>query len=100
MSTIVWQGQSHSLGSLTGLQSCADAGVGFVFRHSIADNVPQVGNLVDSIRARFGGRGDGFSGLDHLDPEENLDLSPEFLGATAPRHPQGPYRPLDNEGQQ
>ena len=75
------------------------AGAGFVFRHTIADNVPQVGNLFESIRAKFSRRSDGFGGLDHLDPEENLDLSPEFLGATAPRHPQGPYRPLDNEGQ-
>ena len=76
------------------------AGVGFVFRGTISDNFPQVGNMVDGIRSRLGGRSDGFGGLDHLDPEENLDLSPEFLGATAPRHPQGPYRPLGDEGQQ
>lgn len=30
-------------------------------------------------------------GLDALDPEERLDLSPEFVGASAPRHAQGPY---------
>ena len=31
-------------------------------------------------------------GLDALDPEERLDIAPEFVGASAPRHPQGPYR--------
>lgn len=61
------------------------------------DNFPQLGNAVDGIRSRFGGGSAGYGGLDHLDPEENLDLSPEFLGATAARHPQGPYRPLGNE---
>ena len=75
------------------------AGASFVFRNAIADNVPQLGELVDGIRARFGRRGDGFDGLDQIDPEDNLDLSPEFLGATAPRHPQGAYRPLNNDGQ-
>ena len=77
----------------------ANAVAGYVFREAIADNVPQFGNLLDTVRSRFGGRGDGFGGLDHLDPEENLDLSPEFLGATAPRHPQGPYRPLNDDQQ-
>lgn len=31
-------------------------------------------------------------GLGSLDPEENLEIGPEFVGAT--RHPQGPYEPL------
>jgi len=69
----------------------------FVFRETILDNFPQLGNTVDNIRSRFGGGGNSYSGLDHLDPEENLDLSPEFLGATAPRHPQGPYNPLGGQ---
>ncbi len=67
---------------------------GYVFRETILDNFPQLGNTVDNLRARFGGGGESYGGLDHLDPEENLDLSPEFLGATAARHPQGPYNPL------
>ena len=75
----------------------APAVAGFVFREAILDNFPQVGNVWDSLRSRFGGGGDSYGGLDHLDPEENLDLSPEFLGATAPRHPQGPYNPLEGQ---
>lgn len=31
-------------------------------------------------------------GLGSLDPEENLEIGPEFVGAT--RHPQGNYEPL------
>lgn len=72
----------------------------FLYRETLSDNFPQVGNAVESLRSRFGGGGGGgYGGLDHLDPEESLDLSPEFLGATAVRHPQGPYRPLGNESE-
>ena len=37
---------------------------------------------------------DVMQGLDTLDPEERLDISPEFVGV---RHPQGPYAALNGD---
>ena len=44
-----------------------------------------------ALVGRFGRRRD-HGGLDYLDPEEDLDLAPEFVGATRP--PQGQYQNL------
>ena len=66
-----------------------------MFREQLSDNFPQFGNLVDSVKSRFQSRSGTYGGLDHLDAEDNIDLSPDFLGATGA--PQGPYRPLGSE---
>ena len=76
-----------------------DAVAGFIFREQLSDNFPQLGNMVESVRGRFQSRSGTYGGLDHLDPEENIDLSPDFLGATGAPHHQGPYQPLGNERQ-
>ncbi|KAK9789369.1 hypothetical protein WJX73_005379 [Symbiochloris irregularis] len=64
------------------------AGGAFVFRDRLADMDIRV---PDFVTRAFNRRG-GHSGLDYLDPEEDLDLAPEFVGATRP--PQGGYQNL------
>lgn len=51
--------------------------------------VERIGRLY-SIASQYGVL--GLQGLGNLDPEESLEIGPEFVGAT--RHPQGPYEPL------
>lgn len=66
----------------------ASAGLAFFYRERLAAidfKVPA------AIRRRLSGRANA-SGLDYLDPEEDLDLAPEFVGATRP--PQGRYQNL------
>ena len=66
------------------------AGGAFVFR----DRLAQMDLRVPEFLTRgfnFRRRG-GHTGLDYLDPEEDLDLAPEFVGATRP--PQGGYQNL------
>ena len=70
---------------------CAYTGGAFFFRERLAGLELNVPSLPGFLRGRFG-RQSNHTGLDYLDPEEDLDLAPEFVGATRP--PQGGYQNL------
>lgn len=66
------------------------AGAAYVFRYELARMDLRVPEGI-TRRLPFGRRGH-HGGLDYLDPEEDQDLAPEFVGATRP--PQGGYQNL------
>ncbi|BDA49076.1 probable Sushi, von Willebrand factor type A, EGF and pentraxin pentraxin domain-containing protein at C-terminar half [Coccomyxa sp. Obi] len=72
-------------------------GVGILYREALMDAFPAVEQRVRGLGDRLRGRQRSslYQGLDTLDPEERLDISPEFVGAV--RHPQGPYAPLNGQ---
>ncbi|KAK9814590.1 hypothetical protein WJX72_008328 [[Myrmecia] bisecta] len=80
----------------------ATLGVVMAKREAIYDNFPGIERGMFALRSRFRGRGaiPAYMGLDHLDPEENAELAPEFVGASHPVGAgRGTYQPMpDNKG--
>ncbi|KAK9918751.1 hypothetical protein WJX75_006574 [Coccomyxa subellipsoidea] len=74
-------------------------GVGVLYRQTLREAFPGVGDSVRDLGSRLRGRQRSalYQGLDTLDPEERLDISPEFVGAVG--HHQGPYAPLNGSGE-
>lgn len=58
-------------------------------RDVIYDAFPMLDDAMESIRSRLSGNngsGQRFAGLDTLDPEENLELAPDFVSANRGRY--------------
>ena len=62
----------------------------WIKRDVILDAFPMLEDAFESLRSRLrgdgGGSGQRFAGLDTLDPEENLELAPDFVSANRGRY--------------
>ena len=61
----------------------------WIKRDAIFDAFPILDDAIESIKSRLrgeAGSGQRFTGLDTLDPEENLELAPDFVSANRGRY--------------
>ncbi|KAK9844409.1 hypothetical protein WJX74_002134 [Apatococcus lobatus] len=78
------------VGTAVGILAAGIAVLAWVKRDVIFDAFPMLDDALESLRSRLrgdgGGSGPRFAGLDTLDPEENLELAPDFVSANRGRY--------------